>query len=270
MITPFTTEEGSLLVRILLAHCIADFLLQSAKSVKAKQEKIVRSPSLYKHIGILILITWLFIWDLNQWLPASIIAITHFIIDALKLWANKKIREKEYPHKDIWLFSVDQLLHIIVIVWVWLQMIGGYHAMSRIAKVILPDYHMLLRVLGYIILIGPVNYIIRFLTKKWSDHLDTREGLQDAGKWIGILERILILTLVLIEQFTAIGFLVAAKSIIRLIDKPDISPPLQELMHKPAFNARKHTEYVLIGTFLSFGFAIVTGLIINWLLKLAA
>ena len=268
MITPFTTEEGSLLVRILIAHCITDFLLQSAKGVKSKQEKILRSASLYKHIGVLIIITWLLIWDRNQWLAVSIIALTHLIIDAAKLWANKKISEKSNPHKDIWLFSIDQLLHVIVIVWVWLQMIGGYHAIARMAKIILPDYHLLLRVLGYLILIGPVTYIIRFLTKKWSDHLDTREGLQDAGKWIGILERILIITLVFIEQFTAIGFLVAAKSIIRLIDKPEVSPPLQELMHKPAFNARKHTEYVLIGTFLSFGFAIVTGLIINWLAKL--
>lgn len=268
MITPFTTEEGSLLVRILIAHCITDFLLQSAKSIKAKQERILRSAALYKHIGFLILITWLLIWNLNQWKAVCIIAITHLFIDAGKLWANKRISEKKYPHKDILLFSVDQLLHVIAIVWVWLQMVAGYRAIFRIAQLMLSDYHLLLKVLGYLVLIGPVTYIIRFLTKKWSDHLDTREGLQDAGKWIGILERILILTLVFIEQFSAIGFLVAAKSIIRLIDKPDTSSQSQELMHKPAFNARKHTEYVLIGTFLSFGFAVITGLIINWLIKL--
>jgi hypothetical protein len=268
MITPFTTEEGSLLVRILIAHCTTDFILQSAKSIKDKQERIFLSTSLYKHIGVLVVLTWVSIWDWKQWQAVAIIAISHLVIDAAKLWANKSIPEQRFHYKDIWLFSLDQLLHIIVIVWVWLHMIGGYHSMYRLAGAVLPDYALLLRVLGYLVLTGPVTYLIRFLTKRWSEHLDTREGLEDAGKWIGILERILIITLVFINQYTAIGFLVGAKSILRLIDKPDISAQMQQLMQKPVFNSRKHTEYVLIGTFLSFGFAVATGLIINWLLAL--
>ena len=39
MITPFLAEEGSLLVRLLIAHFVADFLLQSDKSVKNKELK---------------------------------------------------------------------------------------------------------------------------------------------------------------------------------------------------------------------------------------
>ena len=267
MISPFTSEEASLLLRLLIAHCVTDFLLQTEKSVKNKRQKLLRSPSLYKHVALTFLVAWLFAARLDLWIMIAIIGITHLLIDAVKLWADKKINERRHPQKDIWLFSMDQLLHVIVIVWVWLAIVKGYDRMGTLIATLLPDYRWLLRVLGYLVLTGPVTYMIRFLTKRWADNLDTRMGLQDAGKWIGILERILILTLVFIEQFIAIGFLVAAKSILRLIDKPEMMVHSPEGGKEQAFNARKHTEYVLIGTFLSFGFAVITGLIINWVLK---
>ncbi|MEO5995614.1 MAG: DUF3307 domain-containing protein [Chitinophagaceae bacterium] len=270
MISPFSSEEISLLVRLLIAHCVTDFLLQSEKSVKNKRKKLLRSPSLYKHIGLTFLVAWLFAGRLNLWTMIAIIALTHLVIDAAKLWADKRTNERRYPQKDIWLFSIDQLLHVIVIVWVWLAIVKGYDRMEMVLAALLPDYKWLLKVLGYMVLTGPVTYMIRFLTKRWADNLDTRMGLQDAGKWIGILERILILTLVFIEQFTAIGFLVAAKSILRLIDKSEMTAHSPEAGQEQSFNARKHTEYVLIGTFLSFGFAGITGLIINWILKVDA
>lgn len=267
MITPFTYSEGNILVKLLIAHCISDFLLQSSKGIKSKQTKIFRSASLYTHIVITGLLVWFLLWDINQWKTAAIIAITHLLIDAGKLYANKKINENQFAQKEMWLFLIDQLLHIIVIVWLWLWIINGYQRMEMIAHALQAEYKWLVRLLGYLIIIGPVTYVIRLLTKRWSVNLDTSEGLQDAGKWIGILERILILTLVLINQFIAIGFLIAAKSILRLIDKPEFASPPLTGSQKPLFNSRKHTEYVLIGTFLSFGFAILTGLVINRLIR---
>jgi len=88
------------------------------------------------------------------------------------------------------------------------------------------------------------------------------DSLKDAGRWIGMLERILIITFIFINQYIGIGFLIAAKSLLRLIDKPENAFGTS----KP-FSSRKHTEYVLIGTFLSFAIAILTGLVINWLLS---
>ena len=37
--------------------------------------------------------------------------------------------------------------------------------------------------------------------------------------WIGFFERFLIFTFILINQYTAIGFLIAAKSVLRFNDK---------------------------------------------------
>ena len=72
-------------------------------------------------------------------------------------------------------------------------------------------------------------------------------GLDRAGLWIGRLERTLILTFVLVWRFEAIGLLIAAKSILRF---GDASSP----------GRRKETEYILIGTLVSFALAVGVGL----------
>jgi hypothetical protein len=75
---------------------------------------------------------------------------------------------------------------------------------------------------------------------------NTDTELENAGKLIGTLERILVLTFVIIGKLEVVGFLIAAKSILRYKDTNTIK-----------------TEYVLIGTMLSFGLAMMLGLIVN-------
>ena len=76
--------------------------------------------------------------------------------------------------------------------------------------------------------------------------ISTSNELENAGKLIGILERILVLTFVVIGKWEVIGFLIAAKTILRYKDTDTIK-----------------TEYVLIGTMLSFGTAILLGILFN-------
>lgn len=54
------------------------------------------------------------------------------------------------------------------------------------------------------------------------------------------------------RNFSAIGFLIAAKSILRFNDKVKIG-------------ARKQTEYVLIGTSMSFAITIILGLLVDYI-----
>lgn len=68
-------------------------------------------------------------------------------------------------------------------------------------------------------------------------------GLPDAGKVIGQLERTLILFLVIAGVPSGIGFLIAAKSILRF---GEVKEP----------GNREMAEYVLIGTLASFTFAV--------------
>src|SRR5690606_965836 len=73
------------------------------------------------------------------------------------------------------------------------------------------------------------------------------ESLIKAGRFIGVLERIFVFLFVIIDHWEAIGFLLAAKSIFRFGDLRQGKD-------------RKLTEYVLIGTLLSFGISILIGL----------
>jgi hypothetical protein len=258
--TPFSYEEASILVRLLIAHCITDFLLQPNKWIADKRRRIWKSKYLWYHGLLTGALAWLFVPDLNLWWAILLIIITHTIIDGWKLNAEKKWGSR------LSLFLIDQIIHVIIILILWLWMIKGWEKMFLFTEAYLPNYRILLKVLGYLLMIGPVGYIIQFLTRKWLFELDPDDSLREAGKWIGILERVLTITFIYISQFSAIGFLIAAKSILRVIDKPD-KPSGEPTLIKP-FSSRKRTEYVLIGTFLSFTIAILTGLVINWLLSL--
>lgn len=123
---------------------------------------------------------------------------------------------------------------------------------------------IILYIAGYFILTFPASSIIGYFFKRWQasfdaeekEELDTdlKDGLKSAGKIIGILERVLIFTFMIIGQYEAIGFLIAAKSIYRFTDLKSSSE-------------RKFSEYVLIGTLLSFIIAILVGIIIRKLIS---
>jgi hypothetical protein len=110
--------------------------------------------------------------------------------------------------------------------------------------------------LGYIWLIYPTGYLIKFITQSIahtnSQNTTTQANVEHGGKLIGQFERIIILTLVLFNQYEAIGFLITGKSIIRFADH----------------NSDLRSEYVLVGTMMSYAIAILTGVIINFLLSI--
>lgn len=76
-------------------------------------------------------------------------------------------------------------------------------------------------------------------------------GLTNAGKWIGIAERLILLTLLLQGQYAAMGLLMTAKGLLRFSEKD---------------RQEEKTEYVLIGTLISVVFALITGILVNYLL----
>lgn len=76
-------------------------------------------------------------------------------------------------------------------------------------------------------------------------------GIKYAGLVIGFLERFIILTFVLLNQYSAIAFIFTAKSIARF----------EELKN------RIFAEYYLIGTLSSVSFTIFCGEIIKFLVN---
>jgi len=91
----------------------------------------------------------------------------------------------------------------------------------------------------------PSNLFIRWFMK--VAHILTDRGnninLLRAGRIIGALERILFLIFIVTNHYDAAGFLIAAKSILRFKE-----------------TETAQTEYLLIGSLLSFLIAVVLGI----------
>ena len=95
-----------------------------------------------------------------------------------------------------------------------------------------------------ILITTPAGILIGQLTKGWRDKISNPESLANAGKWIGIIERLIVFIFVLLGQYAAISLLIAAKGIIRFNekDRPEVK-----------------TEYLVIGTLMSIVIALVIG-----------
>ncbi len=240
-----TFAQGLILIKLLLAHFFTDFIVQPKKWVDDKRIKRHKSVYLYWHCLIAGLSSYLILMDWSNWCLPLIIMVTHYGID---LWKLRRQNTMLY-------FIIDQALHILVILTVWFGSISNWDNLQYWLAVGLNNYKLWLVLLGVVFVVYPTQYIIYYATKKWSDSLIVLEGdtLKDAGKWIGIFERLLILFFVFNNRYEAIGFLIAAKSFIRFSGTEA--------------RTRSLTEYILIGTFISFTIAIAVGAGIAYFIK---
>lgn len=235
-------DSGLVLLQLILAHILTDFVFQPNSWVRHKKAHGASSGYLYLHSAIAGILTYLLLQQWALWYVPVIITITHFFID---LWKLQQKRD------NLKIFLLDQLFHLVVILLVWLFLAGKIVEVVPFANVLLNSVPFLVVISAYVIVIFPVGYIIGKATRRWQDeiqNIDDRPGLQDAGFYIGIFERVLVLTFIFTANFSAIGFLIAAKSILRFNDKTELG-------------ARKQTEYVLIGTLMSFAITIILGLL---------
>ncbi|NJD76254.1 MAG: DUF3307 domain-containing protein [Candidatus Methanoperedens sp.] len=236
-----TQMEISLLIRLITSHLVSDFLFQSDSWVKQRFNKGWFSKHLYMHgiIGGLLAYLLSGLWS-YIWIPITV-GFTHILIDGIKVKYEDDLRS----------FLADQFAHFIILLGVWLLIINPKaEDLELLKQFFLPGIKIWVIIGAYFVIIWPSSVLISKITEKWREDISEKENndsrsLEKAGRWIGILERFLILTFVLLEQYAAIGFLVAAKSIFRFSE------------------SRKAGEYVLIGTLLSFTIAIIVGLIVN-------
>ena len=231
--------ELNLLLRLIVAHLLTDFVLQPTAWVNHKKQKKHRSGKLYLHVFVAGALAYLFsgLWHI-WWLPLAIM-ISHFVID---LWKLNRPETLTY-------FLLDQLFHILVVIALWMIVSFNLHTVWNYLTALAQNTGFWLIVTGYVLVTWPLGYIIGMATEKWRIAAEVnKEGLAKAGVWIGFFERLLILTFIISNQFAAVGFLIAAKSILRFSDKE---------------NTQKKTEYVLIGTLMSFAFAAIIGIVIT-------
>jgi len=235
-----------LFIKLILAHLIGDFLFHPEKWVKHKNKHKHASKYLYLHILVhVIALLAVLLFDTNYWLGFLIIIISHYVIDVLKLHLRTKKNNR-------WLFALDQLAHLFVIGLV----VNIYE--PYIADLYNIDYNNILLLIACLIGVTTMSSIImKTIISKWNieDKGDKEDSLEDAGTYIGILERLFVFLFIILGIWEGVGFLLAAKSIFRFGDLSRAKD-------------RKLTEYVLIGTLISFGVAILIGLIYSYVVGL--
>ena len=236
-------EFYKLLVLQFIAHFLSDFLFQSQECSNEKEKDSFKSKYLYKHIGVTFIFSALLSFQFNFLLFSLIISSLHFLLDGIKKYVLNIKGIKKY------LFFGDQILHLFLIAGLVLifDKKCEYNFIIEIPKI-----KYLLYVLAYVLILKPTNILIREIFIFFEIKLEIlkidKDELPNAGKLIGITERILTLTLIILGQYAAIGFIMAAKSILRFKE-----------------TQTQKAEYVLIGTMLSFGIGIMIGVVMQFI-----
>jgi hypothetical protein len=230
------------LIKLIFAHLLGDFILQPKKWVMHKENLKAASPFLYVHMLLHGILTVVLLGN-GAWLPALLLMLLHGIVDAGKLYLQT-------PHRKTTYFLLDQLLHLACITIVWYIFFNQDVQITNWLQS--PTLWLYAAAILFITLVSAI--IMRELMHTWSQAINdgTEESLNNAGKYIGMLERLFVFVFVVTGRWEGVGFLLAAKSIFRFGDLKESKD-------------RKLTEYILIGTLLSFGIAMGTGMLVAFL-----
>lgn len=204
---------------LLLAHALADFVLQTRWMAEHK-----RHPRVLALHGFAIWATAaLAAGSLSPWLMA--LALAHLFIDIAKSFAPRGLAG----------FLVDQAVHLATLM-----------AAAAMIGPVWPQYPpaaaLMTLAAGLILVTRAGGFAVSLLMARWDAPVgQSGAGLTDGGRWIGLLERLMIYLLVLTGQAQAIGYLIAAKSVLQFGTVGD---------------DRRMSEYVIIGTLASMTWAI--------------
>lgn len=225
------------LLILLAAHVLADFALQPARLLRRKREP----GFLLLHVGIVTAVAALLLGG-GPLMLLGMLALTHLAMDAIKAHA--------LPH-GLSAFALDQLVHLGVLVglaaaWpgaagdgIWHALLGEAAWVAWLRSWVLVTGVLLALPAGGIV----IELALQPLTGALGSSDGPERGLPGGGRLIGWGERGLVFVLFLTGAQTAIGFVIAAKSILRFGE-------ISDSRH------RRLAEYILIGTFTSFAWAL--------------
>ena len=250
-----------LIIPLLTAHFIGDFLIQSDEDIWDKARLI----DILKHSLIIGILSYALLGFLQAWAVGLFVFLSHGAIDYVVSKQTKR---------DLKLFLIDQSAHLLVIgliVYIiivqetlifpsyWVQLFGnGYYAANLLVLGLIISVWVAGKLVGY--RIKPFLDQIKIVEKRMNDKGDglivddKSRGFENGGKTIGYLERALIYAFDIFNQPAGIGFLIAAKSVFRFGELSDRSN-------------RMEAEYIIIGTLYSFLYGILVSYAISLLLS---
>ena len=218
-------------VALAFGHALADFLMQSDEMVRHK----ARPHVLLLHVCIVTAVSWAALGFPLEPLLLLLIGASHLLIDWLKL---------RHGSGSFGPFVIDQAAHLFMIALgaalfpaAWA---GGLWADAPGPFALLPQAMALGA--GFVFTVWGGDYATRALMADLQP--PDPSSLPRGGRLIGRLERAMILMLVIAGQPDGIGFLIAAKSLLRFNDLARDQD-------------RRVSEYVIIGTLASFAWGLV-------------
>ena len=229
---------------------LADFVLQTRSMIARKH----RLSGLLMH-GVVVAIAHLVLLIPFFGAPvlAAVLAITaaHILIDAAKVALQRRA-----PSRPLVWFFADQILHLVVLALAWWWLSPRAQVPLAALAFIDPSWLTAIAILisAYAFNVNGMSAIVLGVLAPLGIAPREEGAAHPApavGRVIGILERLFTLTLILMDQWAALGLLVAAKSLARFKD-------LEE---------RKLAEYYLVGTLVSLLGATVTALAARSLLE---
>ncbi len=248
------------LLAVYLGHLVADFVFQTRRLV---DRKLRGQASAYLLHGLIHYLSAILL--VGFFIPGSIVAFrTHQVIVALTLvhllidFAKVRFAAKRVIRGGAGSYVADQLVHLLTVVLAaWLLSPGM--SFAALAAPLQASRNLGTKFLAVpVIYLGVIfggGYLIRSLTRSLTESVKDEEfekageQLQNAGLYIGWLERFLILTALLLRSPAAVGLILTAKAITRY----------------PEFKSARFAEYVLIGTLLSVSLAFVGAIFLVWL-----
>ena len=254
---------SNILLLCFTGHILGDYYLQSDKMSYSKNKKLVRLifHSLLYAIPFAVIFV---IFGLTMQLGGLLLSVcaAHFFIDLIKFGFYKfglyKICSEKYKLKDWTIYLTDQVLHIIAILAISI-LIGSSIPEIRFIPALTDSFRALgidtVLVLKWFLLIlciykpANITFIKIFANYKpgrmehLTDGASTNSAIdKKAGAIIGFLERLLIVIFISIQQYSAIGLILTAKSIAR---------------YDNIVKNQDFAEYYLIGTLTSVLFSMV-------------
>ena len=197
-----------ILIKLIAAHLTGDFLFQSDRMCtdKFSNDTTAKYKALILHAFIQAVLAYVFVAQWNCWIIPVVIGVSHFIIDYVKSMSKRN---------DLISLAWDQLAHFCVITGLWWFAFARLPQLDMACEILSTNFWLIIT--AYIAVLAPTSILIKSFIEfeKWMPSDASSQGLPNAGKWIGYLERILILTFIFTDNIDGIGFLLAAKSVFR-------------------------------------------------------
>lgn len=245
-------------ILLLLAHIIGDFYLQNQSMADKKEYSIKWLLFHCLCYWAAVMIALVPIMSLKVFMFGTVQAILHAIIDVGKfaeIYILKK-NKKLMPLKERNIFVLDQALHvtsIVIIAYLFVLQDGTISVSSGVSqffKIIgVSGISLVSMATALLIIHKPANITIFKLLGVYKP--GTKEDLvkkdYNAGRFIGTVERIIMLIFISIGQYSAVGLVLTAKSIAR---------------YDRISKEKDFAEYYLLGTLLSTVIVIITALLL--------